>query len=137
MSVSSYVGGCLCGRLRYEVTGDATNLCFCHCSSCRRAAGAPMVPWGTFARDRFVITRGRLAEYRSSPKVTRGFCASCGTSLTYCHDKRANEIDLALATLDDPGVLVPEAHIWVQDKLPWVIIGDGRPQFDTVRSDDA
>jgi hypothetical protein len=94
-------------------------------------------PLGTFARDRFVIARGRLAEYRSSPKVTRGFCASCGTSLTYCHDKRANEIDLTLATLDDPSVLVPEAHIWVQDKLPWVIIGDGRPQFDTVRSDDA
>ena len=137
MSGPSYVGGCLCGSVRYEAMGGATNLCFCHCSSCRRAAGAPMVPWGTFARERFTIAQGRLAEYRSSAQVTRGFCAACGTSLTYCHDKHANEIDVALATLDDPGVLEPQAHIWVRDKLPWVIIADGRPQFDTVRFNDS
>ena len=137
MSGASFLGGCLCGSVRYAVTGGATNLCFCHCSSCRRAVGAPLVPWGTFARERFSVAQGQLAEYRPSLQVTRGFCAACGTSLTYCHDKRANEIDVALATLDDPSVLVPEVHIWVRDKLPWVIITDGRPQFDTVRFNDS
>src|ERR1700676_1606109 len=107
----SYVGGCFWGRVRYQASGEVTNLCFCHCASCRRAIGAPMVPWGTFAAANLAIVRGRLALYRSSPKVTRGFCADCGTSLTYRHDERGGEIDLTLSTLDDPLALVPEVHI--------------------------
>lgn len=137
MSERRYVGGCLCGGVRFRVTGEASNLCYCHCESCRRAVGAPMVAWGTFAHDRFVITKGELAERRSSPQVVRGFCANCGTSITYGHDKRPAEIDVTLATLDDPSQLEPEAHIWVQDKLPWVNIDDGRPAFQQYRTTNA
>lgn len=133
MNAPSYSGGCLCGGVRYQVTGRVDNLCYCHCESCRRAAGAPLVAWGTFARDRFVITKGRLAEYRSSAKVTRGFCANCGTSIAYRQDKRPAEIDVTLVTLDDPAVFEPEAHIWVRDKLPWLAIADGKPQFRQFR----
>ena len=97
---------------------------------CRRAAGAPAVPWGTFARSAFSLSRGRIAEYRSSPQVARGFCPECGTSLTYRHERRAAEIDVTLASLDDPGALVPQMHLWVSDKLPWMSIGDGLPQFE-------
>jgi hypothetical protein len=129
MSEAGYLGGCLCGGVRYQLSGPVSNLCFCHCASCRRASGAPMVPWGTFVRENFRLTRGSLAEYRSSPAVTRGFCAACGTSLTYRHDARARDIDVTLATLDDPTLLAPQVHIWVGDKLPWVSINDGRPQF--------
>src|SRR2546429_4623035 len=82
------LGGCLCGGVRYQVSGAVSNPCFCHCASCRKAAGAPMVPWGTFARASLRLSRGALAEYRSSPGVTRGFCAVCGTSLTYHNEAR-------------------------------------------------
>ena len=129
MSEAKLAGGCLCGALRYEVTGDAANPCFCHCASCRRASGAPMVPWATFAREALRITRGRLHEYRSSGEVWRGFCAHCGTSLTYRHEARAREIDVTLATLDDPTAIAPRMHVWVKDRLPWVTIADGLPQF--------
>ena len=125
MSEPTFSGGCFCRRVRYEVTGRVRNLCFCHCVSCRRAAGSPMVAWGTFELDKLRITGGKLAEYASSPKVTRGFCSACGTSITYFHEGRPNEIDITLVTLDDPTALVPEFHIWVQDKLPWVRIEDG------------
>jgi len=130
----SYVGGCFCGRVRYQASGEVTNLCFCHCTSCRRAIGAPMVPWGTFAAQNFTIVRGHLAQFRSSPKVLRGFCADCGTSLTYRRDDRSEEIDLTLSSLDDAVSLVPEVHIWVEDKLPWVAITEGRAQFAKSRT---
>jgi hypothetical protein len=129
MSEARYSGGCLCGAVRYRLAGAVTTLCYCHCTSCRRATGAPAVPWGTFARSAFSLTRGNLAEYRSSPPVARGFCAQCGTSLTYRSERRASEIDVTLASLDDPGVLVPQMHVWVSDKLPWMSIRDGLPQF--------
>ena len=123
-----YPGGCLCGAVRYEARGVARYLCFCHCASCRRAAGAALVPWATFARSQLNITRGALAQYRSSAEVLRGFCAACGSSLTYLNEARAEDIDLALASLDEPGALAPTMHMWVEDKLPWVSIEDGLPR---------
>lgn len=128
-----YEGGCQCGAVRWRGRAPVTNLCFCHCESCRRASGAPFVAWGTFSVPGFEIVGGSLAEQASSPRVRRGFCAACGTSLTYFHEGRAGEIDVTLASLDDPSQLVPERHIWVADKLPWVTLADGLPQYETVR----
>lgn len=122
-------GGCLCGSVRFSASGAATNRCVCHCMSCRRASGAPFVAWATFSRPGFRITLGKLTIARSSEKVMRGFCAACGTSLSYAHDDRAEEIDVALATLDDTAAIAPEYHVWVSEKLPWVTPGDGLPQF--------
>lgn len=130
-----YFGGCFCRSVRYRVTGDGKNLCFCHCTSCRRAAGSVMVAWGTFAAKGFVVTEGKLTEFASSPGVTRGHCAACGSSLTYRHRARPDEVDVTLATLDDAAIFIPESHIWVQDKLPWVVISDGLPQFQADRDD--
>jgi hypothetical protein len=134
MSEIVHAGGCFCGAVRYEARGPAENCCLCHCTSCRRAAGATPVAWGTFALERFAITRGELALYRSSPPVTRGFCAACGTSLTYAHAERAGEIDVTLATLDVPERLRPERHLWIEDRIDWAPLTDGLPQHRTWRA---
>ncbi|MFQ5608970.1 MAG: GFA family protein [Gammaproteobacteria bacterium] len=122
-------GGCLCGALRFRVSGPETSVCYCHCRSCRLAVGAPFVAWMTLPASGFSLTRGELALCRSSQKVSRGFCASCGTSLTYAHEDRPDEIDVTLATLDEPGSLRPAWHIWTSDKPAWVVLADDLPQF--------
>lgn len=132
---ASFSGGCLCGAVRYRASGPGRDLCFCHCRSCRRATGAPSVPWVTFERASFQITNGALREYHSSTDVQRGFCDVCGTTLTYHHQKRPQEIDVTMATLDAPEALRPEAHIWVEDKLSWIAIGDGLPQYALTRGE--
>lgn len=129
MGETKHPGRCLCGAVRYEVSGSPSNLCFCHCESCRRAAGAPAVAWGTFASLYFRVTSGALTDYRSSATVTRGFCGRCGSTLTYRHDARPAEIDVAIATLDEPAAFAPQVHVWVGDKLSWESISDGLPQF--------
>jgi hypothetical protein len=88
-----------------------------------------LVAWGTFESVNFRITRGQPREAATSPGVTRGHCGQCGTSLTYQHERRVGEIDVTLATLDDATGMRPTAHIWVEDKLPWVQIADGLPQY--------
>jgi hypothetical protein len=137
MSEQRYSGACLCGRVQFEALGPATNLCYCYCRSCRRASGAPLVAWGTFARSGFRITRGTLTEHRSSPPVVRGLCAACGGALTYRHQARPEEIDVTLASLDAAAALAPQLHVWVSDKLPWVRIDDGLPQFAGDRAEPA
>jgi hypothetical protein len=132
MTTLIHTGRCLCGTLRYRVSGPVRNLCYCHCESCRRSAGAPVVAWGTVDRAGFEVTHGVLAIHRSSPDVERGICRACGTSLTYRHDRRTGEIDFTLASLDEPAGLAPQCHLWMQDKLPWVDIRDGLPRYATV-----
>jgi hypothetical protein len=131
----NFRGGCLCGAVRYEARGPATQLCFCHCETCRRAAGSPGVPWATFQFANFRLTKGSLSEYQSSPQATRGFCARCGSSLTYRNRARAAEIDVTSVTLDQPERVAPKAHIWMQDRLSWEVPGDSLPRFATFRTD--
>jgi hypothetical protein len=127
-------GHCFCGKVRFELSGDPMFTCHCHCESCRRAAGAAFVTWVSFSRDALALTSGTIAEYRSSPGVRRGHCAACGTTITYSWDKRPDEIDVALSSLDDPAGIEPAAHIWVEDKVPWLVINDDLPQYKTTVS---
>jgi hypothetical protein len=130
-------GGCLCGAVRYRASGEAFHSTLCHCSSCRRAAGAPMVAWITVRDEEFVLTRGTPIRYRSSPAVVRTFCGACGTPLTYQHTSFPDEVDVTLASLDDPSASPPADHTWTSQKLPWLALGDDLPRFPRSRSDGA
>ena len=123
-------GGCFCGAVRFEIEGPEQFACFCHCHSCQHAAGAPVVAWATYARETFRVTRGEMHTYSSSPGVTRGICAACGTSISYEHVDRPGEIDLTLNSLDEPSAPVLKAHIWTEDKAPWLAIGDDLPVYE-------
>ena len=58
-------GQCHCGAVRYEMSADTVHQALCHCSDCRRHAGAPMVAWGLVPRDQFEVA-GETREYASS-----------------------------------------------------------------------
>ena len=126
-----YTGSCFCGAIRFSATGAIKSCCFCHCESCRRASGGAYVPWVTFEKALFSIVTGEPTIHASAPGVTRGHCAACGTSLTYEHAKRPDDIDVAVVAFDEPGLFSPDSHIWLEDKLSWMKIGDGLPQHQS------
>ena len=101
-------GGCLCGAVRYRVSGQPYHLTHCHCTLCRRAAGAPFVTWFSVPSGAFRVTRGEPIRYRSSPEAVRGFCGRCGTQLTFQRDDTPGEVDITVCSLDDPEALTPE-----------------------------
>jgi hypothetical protein len=127
-------GGCLCGAVRWRASGIPRGLTICHCASCRRASGAPMVAWTGFAADSFTFTRGAPAIYSSSPGVERGFCAQCGTQLTYRRQDDPGNVDVTTAGMDDPEAIPPQDHTWVQSRLSWVKLGDELPAYSGVRT---
>ncbi len=122
-------GRCSCGELRFELAADPEFACHCHCKSCQKSAGAGFVTWVTFPAEAFTITSGSLVKYHSSAGVTREHCAACGTSIAYLHQDRAADIDIAAACLDDATIVDPKAHIWLEDKAPWIVVNDDLPKF--------
>lgn len=122
-------GGCLCGAVRYRITKPPIVVTHCHCSTCRRAAGAAFVTWLTVGVDGFAYTEGVPAVHRSSPEVGRGFCNRCGTSLSFSSTAYPDELDITVGSLDDPGAATPQDHIWVDAMVPWLNLDDGLPRL--------
>ena len=124
-------GGCHCGAIRYEVSGDAKHVALCHCSDCRRSSGAPMVAWAAFDESQFEVTKGEPATFNSSGTAMRSFCPSCGSGLYY----RSAEflpgiVDVQSATFDDPNAFPAEVHIQVAERLNWMKAAHELPEFD-------
>lgn len=115
----SHAGGCLCGAVRYLVVGEPVSSVICHCTSCRRASGAPTVAWLTFSRKCFDILAGKPVSFHSSPGVVRQFCGVCGSALTYENAGSPGTIDVTTGTLDEPDEFPPTAEVWLEDRLHW------------------
>src|SRR5437899_4211364 len=77
-----FEGGCLCGAVRFRATGAPKGVFWCHCQSCRRHSGAPVAVFVGFERDAYTVTKGEIEKFKSSPGTTRGFCRTCGSTLT-------------------------------------------------------
>ena len=123
-----YIGGCLCGELRYEAR-RLIDAGYCHCRLCRRSSGAPVLAWASFPIASFSYKQGKPKAYRSSPEGLREFCASCGTQIAFLVAVNPSRIDVNIATLDDPGSIEPEYHIWVGSRVPWLHIDDDLPRY--------
>ncbi|WP_455285657.1 GFA family protein [Cupriavidus necator] len=125
------VGGCHCGRVRYRITGMPRTSVLCHCSDCRRHAGAPMVGWAIFAHNAVKMVKGEAKIYASSEHGRRHFCPDCGTGLFYTNDSTLpGLIDVQSVTLDDPSTFVPEAQIQTLDRIRWMVDAHQLPAFE-------
>ena len=121
-------GGCLCGAVRYEVTGPLRGVVACHCSQCRRTSGH-FVAASSAPADALTLNRAEgLCWYRSSPGAERGFCRVCGGNLFW----RAignSDISIMAGSLDTPTGLTITEHIFVADKSDYYRLDDGLPQL--------
>jgi hypothetical protein len=107
-------GGCHCGAIRYEASGEAITHALCHCTDCRRCAGAPAVSWTMYKQDAVKITKGEPKIYASSENARRHFCGQCGTGLFY-----VNETVL-------PGII----DIQVAERINWMKTAHELPEFE-------
>lgn len=124
-------GGCYCGAVRYRIEGDAMTHALCHCTDCRRSAGAPMVSWTMYPSAAVRIVKGSTKTYASSEHGRRQFCADCGTGLFYTNEQSLpGIIDVQSSTYDDPSIIPPEAHIQVAERISWMEKAHELPVFE-------
>ena len=123
-------GRCLCGAVRYELSGTPIGMYHCHCSQCRHANGASFATNVIASADDLKIVAGKdaLTGYESSPNKRRFFCSRCGSPIYSHAQATAAIVSVRAGTLDgDPGYR-PNAHIHAASRAPWTEICDGLPQ---------
>ena len=116
-------GSCLCGAVRFLATGQPESVVWCHCESCRKHTGAPVSVFVAFKRDAYVVTEGQITKFNSSPGRWRGFCASCGSTLTCESERLPNETHFHVGAFRDAAQLQPTRHIFPEERLPWLHLG--------------
>lgn len=131
-SERAITGGCQCGAVRYAIRVPALEkVHYCHCRMCQRATGNLFAALAGAPKDRVEWT-GELAPsfYASSSIARRGFCARCGTPLSFAYDSAAR-IYVTIGSLDEPAAVRPEIHYGVESQLPWLHIDDALPREAT------
>ena len=74
---------------------------------------------------------GETKEYASSEHGRRHFCPQCGTGLFYTSETVfPGQIDVQIATLDDPDSIVPQAQIQLAERIGWIDNFDSMAKFD-------
>ena len=132
MGQEKHTGGCLCGKVRYEIIGPLRDVVNCHCSKCRKFSGN-VGAYTSVKRDQLILVdQETLKWYRSvqdeTPDVHRGFCSECGSSLFW--DPRGQEhIAVAAGSLNQPTGLKTMGHIWLDQAGDYYEMDDDLPRF--------
>ena len=114
-------GGCQCGAARYVMHVDKVEKPHtCHCRMCQKATGGVFAALAGCAKDKLEWTQGAPAFFASSNLATRGFCADCGTPLTFAYNTPEARIYVTIGSLDDPELAAIEIQYGLEAKISWV-----------------
>jgi hypothetical protein len=131
MTELTLTGGCLCGAVRYEVTGTPLRFLHCHCSRCRKATGTGHasniiiktdgVEWHG---DASAIKRFKLP---GAERFSTTFCTSCGGPLP----REVGEIAVVPAGTVDaiPENLEPQGRIFWESRVEWSCEAGDLPSY--------
>ncbi len=130
-------GGCTCRYVRYRLEGSPIIVHACHCRWCQRETGTAYAFNAVYEAERVMHTAAD-PEVIDTPsasgkgqKIAR--CPKCRVAVwsNYSGSGPLSRF-VRVGTLDDPGVMQPDIHIYTSTKLPWVMLPPGAkavPEF--------
>ena len=125
-------GKCLCGAVRFTLTGAPVVTAVCHCKNCQRQAGSAFSVV-VLAPKESVSINGELKAYHdtadSGAKLDRKFCPNCGSAMFSEQPDTPDTIIIKAGIFDDTSWLKPAVHVWCASAQPWVEISDKVAKF--------
>ncbi len=133
MTAHEYEGSCLCGKVRFVITGEIKSIIMCHCSQCRKAQGSAFATNGIVDAKCFTFVSGEdeLTGYETSAGKTRYFCKHCGSPILSKVLSKPETVRVRIGTISSEIVERPSAHTFASSKANWEDIEDDIPQFKT------
>jgi hypothetical protein len=130
--MANITGGCLCGRVRYTVTGEPAFSGLCHCRNCQRYTGSAFEALIAFPAASISV-QGELKTYDdtgdSGQPVHRRFCPNCGSGVVNEVDVLPGMTIVLAGTLDDPAAFKPTMDVYWSSAQPWVHTSSERTRF--------
>lgn len=123
-------GSCLCGAVRYEVSGPLREIIMCHCVMCQKSSGHHFAATATENKNLQVFEEGALKWFKSSDHAERGFCNDCGSSL-FWRMFSTNSTSILAGTLDGDVTLPVSGNYFVSTKKGYYKLEEGIAQYDT------
>lgn len=136
--MTSREGGCICGRIRYEVVSDPLHVGVCHCRWCQRATGGAFLIEPLFSLEAHRVTRGDPAVYdhlsEGSGRIVHvHFCANCGTKVFLTFERFPSIYGVFGGTFDDPDwfTIAPDTarQIFIESARHDTFLYPGVPSF--------
>jgi len=131
-------GGCACGAVRYRLNGAPMVVHCCHCTSCQTETGSAFVINAVIERDRVTLLAGEPEPVMTPSESGRGQevfrCPSCRVAL-WSHYSSRKAAFVRGGTLDAPGDVEPDVHIFTRSKLPWVRLPEGAKAYEAFYAD--
>lgn len=125
-------GSCLCGAVKFEMTGEFKKFFFCHCSRCRKTSGSAHCAnlFAPSAKLTWLSGEEKISFYQlEGANFSRNFCSTC-SSLLPVHNKVRDMVSVPAGTLDTEVDISPKAHIFTDNKGNWDNILNDIPCFE-------
>lgn len=129
----TYEGSCSCRKVRYRMNAKPLIVHACHCRQCQRVTGSAFVMNALIERTKVDLLYGDMqSTHFPGTFHTAFFCRECATFVW--SEYKSGRFDdcwfIRVGTLDEPDLLPPGVHIYVESKQPWVIIPDEIPAYE-------
>lgn len=131
MTMEELSGSCLCGGVRYTVSGETQRFYHCHCSRCRKASGAAHAS-NLFVRGSLEWQGGEeLIVVYKVPEAERfavAFCRDCGSRVPRFIEKIGMAF-IPAGSLDVEPATFPQARIFTGSRAAWSCDARELPEF--------
>ncbi len=126
-------GGCLCGAIRYEISGEPRRMVNCHCDDCRKNTGAAFATNIMFDEGDVRVTQGETRKFEhvsdAGNTKTKEFCPNCGSQLFSTTAGRP-AIVVKVGSMDDAGFVQPTANFYCARALAYADLSGDVTNFD-------
>jgi len=129
----TYTGGCACGAIRYEISGEPIFSNHCQCRDCQRESGTGHSSYLTVRREHVTLS-GHAATWDmvgdSGNVKTRAFCPTCGLAVYLTFAGMPDLVAIRATSLDDPSRYKPQAVTYAMRGHAWDYLDPALPKFD-------
>jgi len=131
----AFEGKCTCGFVRYRMASRPLFVNCCHCTWCQRETGSAFAINAMIEADRVEVIAGEPVRIDTpsnsgkGQKITR--CPKCHVALWSNYAGAGDAVRFVrVGTLEEPGRMPPDIHIFTSTKQPWVVLPPGTPAME-------
>ncbi|MEP1448547.1 MAG: GFA family protein [Paraglaciecola sp.] len=127
-----YLGCCLCGAIKVELSGSIEDIIHCHCSLCRKNSGTAYATNGFINACEFKVLdpQKKLGTYEFKPGKNRYFCTVCASPIFSSNADNPSKLRIRLGIIDSQINETPLSHNFVSSKANWDNLDADLPRYD-------